>query len=122
MLRADLGLPEVQLLLPGQRESGLRGAREFDRRGSQRDTASLRDELRRSAELAQLDPEGVEDPSGNPFAFASESEEQVLGADVGVVEAHGLVLREREHPLSAVVKVAEWTGRVGVGGRVRQPN
>ena len=53
------------------------------------------------ADLVEVDAERLEDAGGDPLALAHEAEEQVLGADVVVAEAAGLVDRELDHPLRA---------------------
>ena len=44
--------------------------------------------------LLQRDVEALEDASGNTFLLAQQPEQQVLGADVVVLKAAGLVLRQ----------------------------
>ena len=44
--------------------------------------------------LFEGDSEAFEDPGGHAFAFPKEADEQVLGADVGVVHAAGFIHRQ----------------------------
>ena len=48
-----------------------------------------------------VDFQAFENPGGDAFAFAQEAEQDVLGADVGMVEALGLFARQRENFLHA---------------------
>ena len=50
------------------------------------------------AHLGQLDAHVAEHPRGDAVALADQPEQQVLGADVVVVEALGLFLGERAAP------------------------
>ena len=70
--------------------------------------------LDRPARAAEIRAERIEDARGDPFAFANETEEQVLRPDVRVLEADGLVLSEREDPLRAVVKPVEGAQCLGL--------
>ena len=56
--------------------------------------AAADDELDRAADFVELDAEIAEHLGGNAFALANEAEQQVLGADVVVVEALRLLLRK----------------------------
>ena len=54
---------------------------------------------------------------GDPFAFADQAQQQVLGADVVVVQAAGLIHSQLDHPLGAGGE-----GRLGVDGTRAPPN
>ena len=53
------------------------------------------------ASLVEIDVEVAEDLSGDAFTFTEETEEDVFGADVGVVEGLGFLGGEGEHLLHA---------------------
>ena len=53
------------------------------------------------ADLVEAHAKRLENPGRDPFALADEAEQQVLGADVVVAEAAGLVDRELDDPLGA---------------------
>ena len=72
-----------------------------------RPIAAPDDELDRAADLGQLDAQVLEHACGHAVALADEPEQQVLGADVVVVEALRFFLRERQDlacPLSELVE------------------
>ena len=48
-----------------------------------------------------VDVEGLQHARGHAFAFAQQAEQDVLGADVGMIERLRLLAREREHFLHA---------------------
>ena len=48
-----------------------------------------------------IDFQALEHAGGDAFALAQQAEQDVLGADVGMVEALGLLARQREHFLDA---------------------
>ena len=58
--------------------------------------AAADDELDRRAHLGQLHAHVAQDAGGDAVALAHQTEQQVLGADVVVVEALGLFLGERQ--------------------------
>ena len=53
------------------------------------------------ADLVEVHAEGLEHAGGDPLALADEAQEQVLGADVVVAQAAGLVDGELDDPLGA---------------------
>ena len=53
------------------------------------------------ADLVEVDAQALEHAGGDALALADEAEEEVLGADVVVAEAPGLVDGELDHPLGA---------------------
>src|SRR6185503_5832036 len=81
--------------------------RQRDLAGGRGRVAAADDELDGRAHLRQLYTERVQDAGGNALTLADQPQKQVLRADVVVVEADGLVLREREDTLGAVVEAVE---------------
>src|SRR6266511_1384984 len=65
----------------------------------------------------QIDAQLVQRSAGHTFTFADQTEQEVLDADVVVVHADGLVLREREHALRTVVEPIERSHRYLLGAR-----
>lgn len=61
----------------------------------------------RLPKVDQLHPKPVQNARGHTLAFAYQSQQQVLRPDVVVIETDGLVLRESEHALGAVVEAIE---------------
>ena len=55
------------------------------------------DDLR--ADLVQADPERLEDARGDTFALADQTQQQMLGADVVVIQATCFVNRQLDHLL-----------------------
>ena len=74
--------------------------------------AAADDELDRRAHLVELDAQVRQDLGGDALALADQPEQQVLGADVVVVEALGLFLREGQdlpRPLGELVEtIRHW--------------
>ena len=95
MLGADVVVVEPPRLVDGQLDH-LLGARRQADLAHDRPVAATDDELDRGADLGQLDAQVLEHPRGDAVALADQAEQQVLGADVVVVEALGLFLGERE--------------------------
>ena len=69
------------------------------------------DELHRLADLGQLDVEVLKDLRRNTLALADKAEQQVLCADVVVVESLRLVLGERQHLAGAIREAIEAISR-----------
>src|SRR5437899_2050440 len=109
MLGADVAVAELARLVDRQLADLLRARRERDLARRGRRLAATDDELDRGPDLGELYPEPVEDPSRDAFALTHQTEQQVLGPDVVVVEADGLVLGERKDPLLAVVESIKWS-------------
>ena len=90
----------------------------FLARGRQADLADDRaiaaadDELDRGADLGQLDVHVLEDARGDTLALADEAQQQVLGADVVVVEPLRLFLSERQDLARALRELVEAIHRV----------
>ena len=82
-----------------------------------RAVAAADDELDRRPHLGQLDVHVLEHARGDALALADEAEEQVLRADVVVVEPLRLVLRERQDLARAIRELVESIHR----GRARSP-
>ena len=92
VLGADVVVSERQRLAKGELEDLLRARREGDLTG--RDLVALADDARHlRAHFLDGDVERLEHARGETFLFAEEAEENVLGADVVVLEGAGLVLR-----------------------------
>ena len=72
-----------------------------------RPVAAADDELDGGPDLGQLDVHVLEHPRGDALALADEAQQQVLGADVVVVEPLRLVLRERQDFARAVRELVE---------------
>ena len=51
--------------------------------------------------LLQVDPQALQNARGHPFPFPQQANEQMLGADVGMVHPPGLVNRQLHHLLGA---------------------
>ena len=77
-----------------------------------RSVAATDDELDGGPDLGQLDVHVLEDARGDTLALADEAQEQMLRADVVVVEALRLVLRERQDLASAIRELVEAVHRV----------
>ena len=74
--------------------------------------AAADDELDGGADLGQLDVHVLEDARGDALALADQAEQQVLGADVVVVEPLRLVLGKRQDLARAVRELVEAIHRV----------
>jgi len=107
VLGTDVAVAELAGLVDRELDDLLRAWRERDlaRRGGR--VAPADDEFDGRPDLGELDAEGVEDPCGDAFAFTHEAEQEVLRADVVVVEPDGLVLGEGQHALRPVVEAVE---------------
>ena len=69
--------------------------------------AAADDELDRRADLRQLHAHVAEHASGDAVTFAHETQQEVLSADVVVVEALGLFLGERQDLARALRELVE---------------
>ena len=69
--------------------------------------AAADDELDGGADLAQLDAEVGQDLGGDAIALADEAQEQVLRADVVVVEALRFFLGQRQDAARSLGKLVE---------------
>ena len=106
VLRADVVVAEAARLVDGELDDPLRARRQPDL-ADDRPIAAPDDELDRGADLGQLDVHVLEHARGDALALAHQAEEQVLGADVVVVEALRFVLRERQDLARAVRELVE---------------
>ena len=77
-----------------------------------RPVAATDDELDRGPDLGQLDVHVLEDARGHALALADEAEEQVLRADVVVVEPLRLVLSQGQDLARAIRELVEAIHRV----------
>src|SRR5256885_13626269 len=84
----------------------LRGVGKVDRRDEGLTPSVGR--LDRTSQHRQSRPEGFENIRRHSVSLARKSEEEMLRSDVRMVEALGLVLRERENAPRTVVEVSEW--------------
>lgn len=110
VLSADVVVPESTRLVNGELDHllGARGEPNLTEHGT---LATADDELHRLAHLCQLDVQVLKDLRRHAFPFAHEAEEEVLSADVVVVEALRLILGERQHLPGAVRKTIEAVSR-----------
>ena len=111
VLRADVVVAEAARLVDGQLDDPL-GARRQPDLADDRPVAAPDDELDRGPDLGQLDVHVLEDARGDALALADEAEEQVLRADVVVVEPLRLVLSERQDLARAIRELVEAIHRV----------
>ena len=93
VLRADVVVAEAAGLVDGQLDDPLRARRQADL-ADDRAIAAADDELDGGPDLGQLDVHVLEHTRGHALALADEAQEQVLRADVVVVEPLRFVLRE----------------------------
>ena len=106
VLRADVVVAQPAGLVDGQLDDPL-GARGQPDLADDRTVAAADDELDGGAHLGQLDVHVLEHARGDALALADQAQEQVLRADVVVVEALRLVLRERQDLASAIRELVE---------------
>ena len=110
VLGADVVMAEPTRLINGELDDLLGTWREADL-ANDGAFATADDELHRLADLGQLDVEVLEDLRRNPLALADKAEQQVLSADVVVVESLRLVLGERQHLAGAICEAIEAVSR-----------
>ena len=106
VLRADVVVAQAASLVDGQLDDTL-GARGQADLTDDRAVATTDDELDRGAHLGQLDVHVLEHAGSDALAFPDEAEQEVLRADVVVVEALGLILRQGEDLARAVSELVE---------------
>ena len=111
VLRADVVVAEAAGLVDRQLDHPLGARRQADL-ADDRPIAPADDELDGSPDLGQLDVHVLEDARSHAFALAHEAEQEVLRADVVVVEALRLVLGERQDLAGAVRELVETIHRV----------
>ena len=106
VLGADVVVAELQRLAQGQLEDLLGAGRERDVAAGRR-SALADDLLDLGAHRLQGDPELLERLGGDALALVDESEQDVLGADVVVVEEACLLLGEHHDPSGSVCESLE---------------
>ena len=106
VLGADVVVAQPARLVDGQLDDAL-GARGQPDLADDRPIATADDELDRGADLGQLDIHVLEHARGDALALADEPEQQVLRADVVVVEPLRFVLRQRQDLARAVRELVE---------------
>jgi hypothetical protein len=96
VLRADVVVPERQGLAQRQLQNLLGARRERDLAGG--DLVSLADDARNlRTHLLDRDIERLENAGRESLLFTQETEQDVLGSDVVVLQRSRLVLRENDH-------------------------
>ena len=111
VLGADVVVAEAARLVDRQLDDALRARRQPDL-ADDRPVAAADDELDRGPDLGQLDVHVLEDARGDAFALADEAQEQVLRADVVVVEPLRLVLSEGQDLARPIRELVEAIHRV----------
>ena len=111
VLRADVVVAEAAGLVDGELDDAL-GARRQPDLADDRPVAATDDELDGGPDLGQLDVHVLEDARGDALALADQAEEQVLRADVVVVEPLRLVLSQRQDLARAIRELVEAIHRV----------
>ncbi len=106
VLRADVVVAEAARLVDGQLDDalGARGQADF---ADDRAIAAADDELDRRTHLGQLDVHVLENARGYALALTDETEQQVLRADVVVVEPLRFVLSKCQDLARAVRELVE---------------
>ncbi len=106
VLGADVVVAELQRLAQAQLENllGARGERDVPRR---RLLALADDLLDLAADAFKRDSQRLQRLGRDAFAFVNKTQQDVLGADVVVVEHPGLFLRQDDHPAGTVGKSLE---------------
>ena len=111
VLRADVVVTEAARLVDRQFDDALRTRRQPDLAHNRAVTAAD-DELDGGAHLRELDVHVLEHARGNTLALADEAQEQMLRADVVVVEPLRFVLSKRQDLASAVRELVEAIHRI----------
>ena len=106
VLGTDVVVAQPPRLVDGQLDHPLGAGRQADL-ADDRPVAATDDELDRAADLGQLDVHVLEHPGGDALALPHQPEQQMLGADVVMVEALGLVLRQGEDLSRSVCELVE---------------
>ena len=106
VLGADVVVAQPARLVDGELDDPLRPRRQADL-ADDRPVAAPDDELDRRPDLGQLDVHVLEHARGDALALAHEAEQQVLGADVVVVEPLRFVLRKRQDLARAIRELVE---------------
>ena len=111
VLRADVVVAEAASLVDRELDDPLRARRQTDL-ADDRPVAPPDDELDRRPDLGQLDVHVLEDARRDALALADQAEEQVLRADVVVVEPLRFVLSQRQDLARSVRELVEAIHRV----------
>ena len=111
VLRADVVVTEATRLVDRQFDHALRARGQPDL-AHDRTVTAADDELDGSAHLRELDVHVLEHARGNTLALADEAQEQMLRADVVVVEPLRFVLSKRQDLASAVRELVEAIHRI----------
>ena len=111
VLRADVVVAEAAGLVDRELDDPLGARRQADL-ADDRPIAATDDELDGGPDLGQLDVHVLEDARGDTLALADQAEEQVLRADVVVVEPLRLVLSQGQDLARAVRELVEAIHRV----------
>ena len=111
VLGADVVVAEPAGLVDGELDDALRARGEPDL-ADDRPVAATDDELDGGPDLGELDVHVLEDPRGDTLALADEAQEQVLRADVVVVEPLRLVLGECQDLARTIRELVEAIHRV----------
>ena len=124
VLGTDVVVAEGEGLAQRELEHLLRARRERDL--TRRHLVALADDPRHlGAHLFHRDVQGLEHARSEPFLFPQQSEQDVLGADVVVLQGTRLVLREYNDLTSPLGESFEQrlrpSFRDGTGGRIIQP-
>ncbi len=111
VLRADVVVSEAACLIDGQLDDSLCPWRQADL-ADDRAVPATDDELDGGPDLGQLDVHVLEDARRDTLALPDEAQEQVLRADVVVVEPLRLVLSQRQDLARAIRELVEAIHRV----------
>ena len=121
VLGADVVVAEAAGLVDGQLDHAFRTRRE-PHLADDRAVPSPDDELDRGPDLRQLDVHVLEHAGRDALALAHQPEQQMLGADVVVVEPLRLVLSQRQDLARAIRELVEAIHPASVlPGRWRRP-
>ena len=106
VLRADVVVAQAAGFVDGQLDDALGARRQADL-ADDRAIAAADDELDRGADLGQLDIHVLEHARSDALALAHEAQQQVLRADVVVIEPLRLVLSQRQDLACAISELVE---------------
>ena len=107
VLGADVGVAELQRLAQRELEHLLGPRRERDVPGSRGLLPAADNLLDPMPDRLEADPQGRQRPGGDTFALPQEAEQDVLGADVVVIQVPGLGLRQHDDPARPVGETLE---------------
>ena len=119
VLGADVVVAELQRFAQRQLEHLLGAGREGD--VARRRRAALADDLLDlAANRFQADAERFHRLGGDAFTFVDEAEQDVLGADVAVVQQACFLLRQHHHPTGPIGEAFKHGGSVPVGRPIQR--